>query len=363
MKRILVIEDEVSLRENIAEALELENFHVICAENGQQGIEIAQAHWFDLILCDVMMPQVDGYGVLAQVRSFPGRAITPFIFLTAKASKLDVRQGMELGADDYLTKPFTHRELLSAVKARLEKQLVVQSLYQQQFDNLRKNISSSLPHELLTPLNGIVGLSDYLKSYANTIDANEILELANLISKSGWRFERVVQNTLTYTKLCIDASNGKSSNLSVKVCDTPQSVIESTAIAVTQKHQRSADLRLELSNSSVLIPETNLQKIVEELVDNACKFSTLGTEVSVNSTIKDNWFILTVTDRGRGITPEQITQIGAYVQFDRKHFEQQGLGLGLAIVRQLAEMYGGYFEVTSELEETSVRVMLPTKAE
>jgi EAL domain-containing protein (putative c-di-GMP-specific phosphodiesterase class I)/CheY-like chemotaxis protein len=125
MTKILVIEDELAVRENLLELLEAENFETIEAENGKIGIEKAIYETPDLILCDLMMPEIDGYGVLTSIRSEPTTATIPFIFLTAKSAKGDFRQGMDLGADDYITKPFTRAELLSAIISRLSKQALL----------------------------------------------------------------------------------------------------------------------------------------------------------------------------------------------------------------------------------------------
>jgi two-component system alkaline phosphatase synthesis response regulator PhoP len=122
MVKILVIEDEMEIRANLIDLLEAEGYDVIGADNGLTGILGAFEHSPDLVLCDVMMPELDGYEVLAALRQEPETALIPFIFLTAMADKLDVRQGMNLGADDYLTKPFSRSELLSAIATRLEKQ-------------------------------------------------------------------------------------------------------------------------------------------------------------------------------------------------------------------------------------------------
>lgn len=122
MTKILVIEDEPTVRANLVDLLEAENFETIAAENGKIGIEKAIAYTPDLILCDMMIPEMDGYGVLTTLREEPKTSVIPLIFLTAKASKSDIRQGMDLGADDYLTKPFTRAELLSAIFGRLERQ-------------------------------------------------------------------------------------------------------------------------------------------------------------------------------------------------------------------------------------------------
>jgi DNA-binding NarL/FixJ family response regulator len=122
MNRILVIDDQSQMRKNIATILEMENFQVITAENGRRGVDLAFSEKPDLIICDVMMPELDGYGVLRAVRETS--ATVPFIFLTAKGDKGDLRSGMNLGADDYLTKPVSREDLLAAVHTRLARRRV-----------------------------------------------------------------------------------------------------------------------------------------------------------------------------------------------------------------------------------------------
>ena len=129
MKKILVIEDQEIIRENIVKLLKAEGFDVTGAENGAQGLNAAVSNLPDVILCDVMMPELDGYGVLVALRSNPVTATVPFVFLTGKADRSEMRQGMELGADDYLTKPFTKAELVGAISSRLKKQEAVAEKY------------------------------------------------------------------------------------------------------------------------------------------------------------------------------------------------------------------------------------------
>jgi DNA-binding NarL/FixJ family response regulator len=119
MSKILVIEDQPQMRKNLVTILELEGFQVVSAENGRRGVELAKAELPDLILCDVMMPELDGFGVVAALRTGDKTATLPLIFLTAKGDKLDQRKGMNLGADDYLTKPVAREDLLAAVRTRL----------------------------------------------------------------------------------------------------------------------------------------------------------------------------------------------------------------------------------------------------
>ena len=130
MKKILLIEDNLEVRENTEEILTLANYEVITAANGKIGVELAQQQKPDLIICDIMMPELDGYGVLHILSKKDETARIPFIFLTAKTEKTDIRKGMTLGADDYLTKPFDDTDLLNAIEVRLRKSAMLQKVYE-----------------------------------------------------------------------------------------------------------------------------------------------------------------------------------------------------------------------------------------
>ena len=147
MKKILLIEDNRDVRENTGEILSLANYHVIAAENGKVGVDLAQREKPDLIICDIMMPELDGYGVLHILSKHESTAGIPFIFLTAKTEKTDIRKGMNLGADDYLTKPFDDTDLLNAIEARLRKTAMQQKKYEvtpEGLDNFIKDAQSVL---------------------------------------------------------------------------------------------------------------------------------------------------------------------------------------------------------------------------
>ena len=162
MSKLLVIDDDHSVRVNLVELLEAEGFDVLSAKDGRSGVQLARQHLPDLIICDIMMPELDGYGVLEQLRQDPVTATTPFIFLTAKVERSDLRQGMNLGADDYLIKPFTRNELLTAISTRLAKQAAFNQRLQTRLDALRTSITLALPHEFRTPLACILGYSEIL---------------------------------------------------------------------------------------------------------------------------------------------------------------------------------------------------------
>lgn len=361
MTKVLVIEDERVIRENLVEMLELENFELRSAANGKIGVELAQSFRPDVIICDVMMPELDGYGVLKTLRADPMTATIPFIFLTARADKLDLRAGMELGADDYLTKPCTPDELLTAIATRLEKQAAFTKASQEKLEELRSSIRHALPHELRTPLNGILGFSELLIHHCDKLDPEEVREMAESINESGRRLYRLVQNFLLYAELELVATHAEQ----IQLLRQQRTMSCKAIIAeVSQKQaklcQRETDLRLELQEGSAQIADNRLIKVVEELVENAFKFSTPGTPVRIVSVVDQQHFSLSVIDRGRGMTTEQIANLGAYMQFERKLYEQQGSGLGLSLAKRLVELHGGEFTVESiPSQQTTVRVVLP----
>ena len=127
MTKILVIEDEAPTRDKIVTVLKYEDYEVIDAPNGREGVISARENYPDLIICDVLMPDMNGYGALAALRDDPDTSVIPVIFLTAAASRADLRKGMEMGADDYITKPYTVEELLAAVRTRLDRQEIIKS--------------------------------------------------------------------------------------------------------------------------------------------------------------------------------------------------------------------------------------------
>jgi len=141
MKKILLIEDNKDMRENTAEILELSNYQVMTAKNGKEGLELATKEKPDLIICDIMMPVLDGYGVLHMLSKKPDTAGIPLIFLTAKAERSDFRKGMEMGADDYVTKPFDDIELLNAVESRLKKSELMKREFSRNMDGLNEFLS------------------------------------------------------------------------------------------------------------------------------------------------------------------------------------------------------------------------------
>lgn len=361
MKKILVIEDEEPVRENLLELLKAEGFNSVGAEDGQAGLETARQERPDLILCDIMMPRLNGYGVLAALREEPLTATIPFIFLSAKAEYSDQRQGMQLGADDYLTKPFSRVELLEAISARLAKQAAIARLSEKKLDDLRSSIAHALPHEFLTPLHVIMMSSEMLVEDHTIMSQDQIGKMAQRIHNTSLRLHHLIQNFLMYTELQLAANDPERIQALLAAGAIPtKAIIAEICLRIARQNDRTADLKLELADISIHMGDDKLRKLIEELADNAFKYSSAGTPVQVSSYLKDGRFVLNIQDRGRGMTPEQSANLGAYMQVERKLHEQQGSGLGFTIARQLVELHGGELKIESQPRQgTSITIFLP----
>lgn len=361
MNKILVIDDEDWLRQMVQLALEQKGFDVVQAESGAMGIELARNQLPDLILCDVNMERMDGYGTLASLRADPATAAIPFILMTGMADHAGMRHGMELGADDYLPKPFTLEGLYGAVEARLKKLQAVRQEAEKKLAELRDNISLMLPHELRTPLNGILAYGQILSTDADNLPPSEVAEMGKDIFDSGKRLERLIENFLIYAQLeLLAADPAKVAALRVRCTHHAAALVEERAHLQAQAVNRAADLVLGLADGPLAVGEDYLAKIVDELVQNAFKFSQAGTIVRVGMTDFPGFMVLTISDSGRGFSTEHVTRVGAYMQFDRKMHEQQGLGLGLSISKRLIELHRGSLTIQSRRgTSTSMTVKLP----
>lgn len=366
MKKILVIDDEEWLREMIHLALKQRGFEVIESNNGADGIEKARQELPDLILCDINMEKVDGYLTLASLRNEAPTAAIPFILMTGLADNAGMRHGMELGADDYLAKPFTTDALYAAVEARLKKAQTVRDEAERKLAHLRDNISLMMPHEMRTPLNGILSNAELLAQSASTLKTSEIAEIGQEIHKSSQRLERLIENFLIYAQLELIAADPKNVNaLRVGKTEHSDALIREHATSQALQANRAKDLYLDIADITAPMATEYLAKVAGELVQNAFKFSEPGTPVRVSLKEAFNSIVFTVKDQGRGFSTDQIARIGAYMQFERKMNEQQGLGLGLTIVKRLVELHGGTFSIEGKKGEgaTIVAKLPKTKAE
>ncbi|MCS6809120.1 MAG: response regulator [Bacteroidota bacterium] len=361
MKRILVIEDDVSLREfMIKYFLEKEGYQVITAENGEVGLAKATQELPDLIICDIMMPKMNGYEVIQALHENPATASIPFIFLTAMSDRANIRDGMNLGADDFLTKPFVSQELISAVNKRLEKKAHTESRANEKLKTLRDKITSVLPHEFRTPLSTILSASNILLDELDTISKDELREMLEYINASAKRLNHLIENYLMYISLENNIPENETQG-DTTLCTAEH--IYDQIINQLRKYNRTQDLvwKAEIPSSiPIKMSEQYFNKVVHEITDNCCKFSDAGTPITVSAKIDNKHLCMEFTDHGIGMTKEQIQQIGAFMQFNREVREQQGSGFGLTLAKRIVELHNATFQIESIVgTQTTVRIALP----
>jgi DNA-binding response OmpR family regulator len=367
LTKILIIEDEDNIRENLQEILEAKGYQVRTAANGKQGVLEAIDSRPHLIVCDVMMPKMDGFKVLEYIRKTATIQNTPFIFLTAKVDKQDIRQGMDLGADDYLTKPFTTKELLNAIDIRLKKQQKVVGEYTKVKHELDTTVFATYYHEFNTPLHGIIGGLNLLINARESFSDKQVHDLLLSILKSGLRLNHSLANLMlfeeikraeVYTELLSMFSNGNTSG------NWPQRLQTELQTMAKEIYNRAGDLNFNMEPASLNINPEYLLRIVLELTDNALKFSRTGQRVHVTGKKEGDIYIIEVRDIGRGFALNSLEDIAPFKQFKRSKFEQQGLGIGLYLVKRLLEFNQGEMKInTSEDEGTKVIVTLPSMDE
>lgn len=357
---ILIIDDEAAYREIIGMTLGVMGYDVVEATNGLDGLAAAKMHHPDLILCDINMPKMDGHALLHALREEQEFSGIPFIFLTGNSAPGDLRKGMQEGADDYLMKPFTADELIAAVQARLSQRTKMRKYIESQFDDIKSNIVHALPHEFRTPLNGVLGFSQILMEDPE-LPPSEVKEIGTMIYRSGQRLNRLLENMVLYGQLQLWTRDpSKKEELHTADITSISEVLPLVVEQVAVRHERLRDIRTVATDRPIAMSSLRLMKILEEALDNAVKFSAAGSEVVLTAEDRQTSVLITVTDHGRGMSAEQLKRISGFQQFERGYYEQQGAGLGLAIIQMMAEVHGGTVAIDSaEGTGTTLRITLP----
>jgi len=355
MKTILLIDDDEGMLQSYGLLLRKSGYRVLEADSGSEGFKLARQHVPDLILSDINMPGGDGRTLLRDLRQDAALKSVQIVLMTGKPELATPRRVMEEGADDFLVKPVTMEALLACLEARFVRASVNWRVEDKVLDRLRAAVPVNLPHEFFTPMAGIIGLTEILRGGSANMTANEIDEIARDVHQSALRLNRTLRNYLLILEL-----QGAEPDPLVGLL-LPLRVGESVKAGVNEAlrlNARQDDVTLLIQPPSLPVKGEDLSRMVEEMVDNACKFSRPGTPIQVQ--LGDDG-VLVVTDQGRGMTAEQVDQIGAFQQFDRKRHEQQGLGLGLLLVQKLTRLHGAKLAITSEPGKgTQVRITFPS---
>jgi len=355
MKTILLIDDDEGMLHSYGLLLRKSGYRVLEANSGSLGFKMAQQHMPDLILSDINMPGGDGTTLLRDLRKDAELKSVQIVLMTGKPELATPRRVMEEGADDFLVKPVSMEALLACLEARFDRASVSWRVEDKVLDRLRSAVPVNLPHEFFTPMAGIIGLTEILRGGSAKMTSTEIDEIANDVHQSALRLNRTLRNYLLILELQGSEPDPLLGSL------LPHRVEESINLGVKealQLNERQNDVTVLVKACSLPVKAEDLSRIVEEIVDNACKFSRQGTLIQVQLG-DDGEFV--VTDQGRGMNPEQIANIGAFQQFERKRYEQQGLGLGLLLVQNIIRPYDAKLEITSDPGEwTRVRIAFPS---
>ncbi len=342
MKKILVAEDEQDLRENIVSLLEIKDFEIISATDGLDALKKIETTIPDLIISDIMMPYLDGYELLRRTKENIKTKFVPFLFLTAKSDLSSIRQGMGLGADDYITKPFSSEDLVNAINIRLKKSEGIN----ERIDEIRNSISTYVPHELRTPLVAILGYSQIILSDIDNLKKEEIKDMTDRINFGAKRLYNRIEKFIQLSDLepvvkdiWIKNEIGSTiSNDEIKIISLEHHIIK----------ERFEKFVLSIEPEVIKIPERFLRIIIRELLENAVKFSQPDSQIIINGKKEGGFYILEITDFGIGMEDFQISSIGAFQQFERDNFQQEGNGLGLVFVLKVMNNIGGEIKIKSE---------------
>ena len=357
---ILIIEDDEAIRLTLQDMLEFNGHRVTAAGDGRSALNAARQQP-DLILCDVGLPDMDGFEVLQQLHARPECQTIPFIFLTARADRDDQRRGMALGADDYITKPFTEREILEAIAARVKRQAPLKERLQELLTEKDREINAPWSHELMTPLNGVLGGLELIEAEADTIKPEELRELLQLIRAGAERQQELARKLVLYFEL--EQLKRAGRRLDDTTCES-QTVVPAAVEAVTGHLSPQPKVFVEVAPATLRLNGARLQAALRELIDNACRFSPAGQPIDVIGTVhRPGVYHLTVTDHGPGLPVQDEATTHPFVQFERQRTEQQGLGLGLAIVRSVVELAAGRLDLHPGPDNVGLRAMLEIPCE
>ncbi len=361
---ILIVDDEEAVRNLHAHMLlhVAPTWSISCVESGAAALEyLANNARPDLILCDLNMPDMDGYELLSKIRAMQEHAAIPFILLTGLSDSECQRQGMNLGADDFLTKPVSRAVLVSAINARLAKSQKQREQTQAKLDQLRKSITHSLPHELRTPLVSLRGYADLLSHNDPPMDSDQIKYLGRRLSLAAERLNHLVENYIAYSQIELFASDPvRIASLRSARLIGVKDLVGKRAFEKCSSLDRANRMRVTSEDATLNMGKEYFVRALDEILDNAIKFSKPDSPLTIDGRRNQGFYALSICDEGEGMTQDTIDSLGAFFQFDRAKREQQGSGLGLYLAKSVVELHGGQLQVKSEPGRfTCVTMLLP----
>ncbi len=343
---VLVVDDNPLIVNVLKSLLSSSGYHVYTSMNGEEALHCLQQKCVDVIICDVMMPKLDGYGLHHAVREKPEFSHIPFLFLTALGDNIEIHKGKEAGADDYLVKPFDPQELLAVVKGKVSRSRNLKTFSEERYDSYRKKVIHTLSHEFRTPLVAINTGTELLLEQRGNLDNNKMLNLLEAIRRGGQRLERLVNDFMLMQQI--------EAGVAARLFDTRatcRKVSEMVEQFVDAKRQMLVEERVNFifnflaGDVSVKVYEPQIHDLLNRLLSNAVKFSPENKQIELCVYPQDKEVVIEVRDRGLGMDISKVRQaIDIFGQIDREKLEQQGGGLGLAIANRYASINKGRLE-------------------
>jgi signal transduction histidine kinase len=368
MVNILVIEDEPILRDEIVEWLILEGYNVFFASDGRTGVDAALSHLPDLIVCDILMPQVDGYNVLLEVHTHPATVNIPFIFLTAKAAQDEIRKGMDLGADDYITKPFTRLTLLHAIEARLAKKRLQTEANQQAITQLQHALTQASDHNILkakllamfshdfaNSLTSILMVSSLLRNHIDLMDANRRQTQLNRIESSVHLLLHMLDDLLVIAQVETGAFNQTPAFIPV------QPFFQRLQSDCRTIYGDRCRLQLESQNKEIVgIDPRLLHLIASNLITHAIKVSPKGSMISFVLDGRPTECVITIYDQDTNLPDPERQRFFTALQQPATVDTIAILGLELAVVKEAVAFYGGSIQLGDQGEAgATITIIIP----
>jgi len=342
---IFIVEDVPKNLQVLFHILKKEEYRIAAASNGRQALDMIPEARPDLVLLDVMMPEMDGFEVCRQLKKNPAAADIPIIFLTAKADTTDIVKGFEIGGVDYVTKPFNPAELLARVKTHLELKFSRETL--NDLITARDKFFSIIVHDLRNPLQNLILSSDLLRYSYDSFDETERKDYIQRFNNSANQLSSLLETLLDWSKVQRGTMevNREKINIAALAADNIDLLKEN---AIKKNINVSSQIQ---ANIYAFADKNMIGSVIRNLVSNAVKFTYPGGEVKItaNTSSTDNFIEITVSDNGVGIKEENITGLFRIDVHKRTRgtANEKGTGLGLILCKEFVEKNNGSIKVVS----------------
>ncbi len=346
--RVLFVDDDPSIRESVQDLLNLSGYATSVAENGVDALHIMEHLVPDIIVSDIMMPEMDGYSFHEAVRDNSAWSAIPFIFMSARGEKKDIHRGYLSGADFYITKPIEPEDLLVAIQSRLKRTAEIQDSIREDVERTKKQLLNIFGHELRTPLSQIFGYVQILGASQENRDQGLVDEALDVMEHATKRLIRLTEDLLLAVYLESGAARAalSDSRERVELLFLMNELVSQISNAA-EEHQITVTCSV-TPDLHVLGYRPYLTDLFTRLLENGITFGRMGGNLWIETISDGETVQVSIRDDGIGISPEQQEHLfQLFVQPDREKMEQQGVGIGLALAMGLAQFHNGTIRLES----------------